>query len=82
MNFYFPESCDTAIQLDALSDKLLSRSEFEDERKVLVFPITSFRVNTIDIDEKNDVYSIHLENIPSTFSIINLIMTFSYVLKT
>jgi hypothetical protein len=81
MNFYFPESCDTAIQLDAFSDKLLSLSEFEDEREVLVFPMISFRVNTIDIDEKNGVYSNHLKNIPSTFSIINLIMTFSYVLK-
>jgi len=44
MTFYFPESCDWTIQLYALSNKLPSLPDFEDEREVLLFLMTVFRV--------------------------------------
>jgi hypothetical protein len=63
MIFDFPQPCDMAIQLYALSDTLPCISDFEDEREVLVEPMTMFHVVSITNDDVSGQYTISLENV-------------------
>ncbi|CAF2689945.1 unnamed protein product [Rotaria sp. Silwood2] len=65
MVFTFPEKCDTAIQLFRLSDTLPSISDFDDEREVLILPMTSFRIINIDTGKTSGQHTIYLENVPT-----------------
>ncbi|UJR18299.1 hypothetical protein I4U23_005202 [Adineta vaga] len=76
MVFYFAEICDTAIHLFALSADLPGISDFEDEREVLVLPLTSFHVTNIEIDERTGQHTIHLANLPLKGGFFTLIKTF------
>ena len=63
MIFDFPQRCDMAIQLFALSKDLPCFSDFEDEREVLLIPATMFHVVNITHESSSDQYTIHLENV-------------------
>jgi hypothetical protein len=63
MIFDFPQPCDMAIQLYALSAALPCISDFEDEREVLLLPRTIFHVVSITNNDRNGQYTIHLENV-------------------
>ena len=65
MVFNFVEKCDTAIQLFRLSDTLPSISDFEDEREVLILPMTLFHVTDIKINEVTGQHTIYLDNLPT-----------------
>lgn len=73
MVFDFPKPCDMAIQLYALSDKLPCISNFEDEREVLVLPMTMFHVVNITNENCSNQYTIHLENVLPKFDLMALI---------
>jgi hypothetical protein len=64
MIFEFPDPCDTAIQLYAISDKLPCLSDFENEREVLLLPNTLFYVKRIDNIGDQQYTKIWLEHVP------------------
>ncbi|CAF0984045.1 unnamed protein product [Adineta steineri] len=61
MIFNFAEKCDTAINLNKLSNELPCLSEYENEKEVLVFPATLFYVT--HIEEGTNCMTIYLKNI-------------------
>lgn len=62
--FYFPQPCDTAINLSAIPEhQLPCISNYEDEKEVLVGPRTFFRVTEIEEQQSDGRYTIHLENL-------------------
>lgn len=63
MVFHFPEPCDAAIQLYAVSEKLPCISEYENEQEVLVLPGSIFHVVNITNDDAENLYTIYLENV-------------------
>jgi hypothetical protein len=66
MIFDFPQPCDMAIQLYALSDKLPCISDFEEELEVLVLEFAMFHVESITNGDSNSQYIIHLKNVLPT----------------
>lgn len=63
--FYFPQLCDTAINLSAIPEhQLPCISNYENEKEVLVGPRTFFRVTEIEEHKNGEQYTIHLENLP------------------
>ena len=55
--FDFSNRCFSAIQLEKLSDRLPSISEFENEQEVLILPETIFRVTKVEQDlSKTTIY--------------------------
>ncbi|CAF1588714.1 unnamed protein product, partial [Adineta steineri] len=61
MIFNFAEKCDTAINLNKLSNELPCLSEYENEKEVLVLPVTLFYV--AHIEEGTNYITIYLKNI-------------------
>lgn len=60
--FYFPQPCDTAINLGRIPEYQLSCiSNYENEQEVLVGPRTFFKVTAMEQDTFNERYTIHLE---------------------
>lgn len=82
MIFEFPQLCDTVIQLYALSPELLCISEFENEREVLVFPMTMFCVVNITNENSNNEYIIHLQNVVPKLEVKALWSEFRKVVHT
>jgi hypothetical protein len=64
MIFEFPDPCDTAIQLYAISDKLPCLSDFENEKEVLLLPNTLFYVKRIENIGDQQYTTIWLEHVP------------------
>jgi hypothetical protein len=77
MDFNFVKKCDTALQLFRLSDTLPAISDFEDEREVLVLPLTLFQVTDIKIDKVTGQHTIDLENVPTKGGLFTL-LRFAY----
>lgn len=73
MVFDFPQKCDTAIQLFGIPNKLPCISEFEDEKEVLVLPMTFFRVTDIKTDKGTGEHIIYLLNVPTKGGLSSLI---------
>ena len=62
--FYFPQPCDTAINLSKIPEhQLPCISNYEDEKEVLIGPRTFFRVMEIETNQSNQRCTIHLENL-------------------
>ncbi len=62
--FYFPQPCDTAINLSAIPEyQLPCISNYENEKEVLIGPRTFFRVIKIETDQSNERCTIYLENL-------------------
>jgi hypothetical protein len=62
--FYFPQPCDTAINLSEIPEyQLPCISNYENEKEVLIGPRTFFRVTEIGTDQSNERCTIYLENL-------------------
>ncbi len=62
--FYFPDHCDTAIDLTQISPNLPCISEFPPEEEVTLLPFTLFTVHDVKVDSVNGQYRITLKNVP------------------
>jgi hypothetical protein len=62
--FYFPQPCDTAINLSEIPEyQLPCISNYENEKEVLIGPRTFFKVTEIETDRSNERCTIYLENL-------------------
>ncbi len=64
--FYFPQPCNTAINLSEIPEyQLPCISNYENEKEVLISPRTFFKVTEIEIDRSDERCTIYLENLCS-----------------
>ena len=85
--FYFPQVCDTAINLSAIPEyELPCISNYENEKEVLVGPRTFFRVTDIERNRVDEQYTIHLENLSgkqkTVFKALKLFLLHDFKQKT
>ncbi|CAF0960626.1 unnamed protein product [Didymodactylos carnosus] len=61
--YEFPNKCQTAIDLNRISDSLPCISEFLDEKELLILPYTVFEVSNVTEETDSQSVSIYLRNI-------------------